>query len=129
VKSWSRTQNSVVGDVYNNHATYSDRVLYGRRHTPTRERVNWSRGAASRGDSPIGPDPDDTVAPDQTTSYNTSDHQNADPDSPAPDGQGSRHNYTAIGNVPLTYDNNRGRRVTQSHLGLCGSVEVAGVGF
>jgi len=98
---------SVVADVYNNHATYSDRVLYSRRHTPTRERVNWSRGAAERDDSPVGPAGDASVAPDQTTSYNTSDDPTAEPDDPATDGEGSRHNYTAIGQVGLTYDNNR----------------------
>ena len=90
-----------------NAGTYSDRVLYGRRKTGTRAKVNWSRGTAARTDAPLTARPDETHAPDQTTNYTTTESATADGDNPAADGQGSRHNYTVIGQIGHTYDNNR----------------------
>ncbi|MBX3475736.1 MAG: hypothetical protein KF754_15300 [Planctomycetes bacterium] len=69
--------------------------------------MNWYRGNNARTDNSPPATPDGTTAPSQTTSYDTTDDPNADPDNPASDGNGSRHNYTTIGQVNLTYDNNR----------------------
>ena len=50
---------------------------------------------------------DTTTGPTQKTHYDTSDDPTTDPDNPAADGAGSRHNYTVIGQVGHTYDKNR----------------------
>jgi YD repeat-containing protein len=97
---------AAFADDSDNEGTYSDRVYYGRRKTGTRDNVNWYRGTASGSSSTISQD-DTSTGPQQTTSYNTSDDPGADHDNPASDGDGSRHNYTAIGQVDLDYDNNR----------------------
>jgi YD repeat-containing protein len=101
---------SHFGDDTDNLGTYSDRVYYARRRMPTRESVNWYRGSASRtDDADLNPayQDDTSVNPTQKTSYATSDDPGADPDTPASDGEGSRHNYTVIGQVGHTYDKNR----------------------
>jgi YD repeat-containing protein len=94
------------GDDTDNQGTYSDRVYYARRKTPTRESVNWYRGTPLRTSSTITQD-DTATGPTQKTNYATSDDPGADPDTPASDGEGSRHNYTVIGQVGHTYDKNR----------------------
>ncbi|MCC7508393.1 MAG: hypothetical protein IT464_03345 [Planctomycetes bacterium] len=94
-------------NVNTNDVTHSDRVIYSRRHTGTRERVNWYRGSADPTDPIPGQFDESSNGPTQKTDYDTSDDPGADPDNPASDGEGSRNNYTEIGNVGLTYDNNR----------------------
>ncbi|MBK8205317.1 MAG: hypothetical protein IPK87_00860 [Planctomycetes bacterium] len=94
-------------NVNTNDVTHSDRVIYSRRHTGTRERVNWYRGSADPTDPIPGQFDESSNPPTQKTDYDTSDDPGADPDNPASDGEGSRNNYTGIGNVGLTYDNNR----------------------
>ncbi|MEE9310963.1 MAG: hypothetical protein V3V10_00995, partial [Planctomycetota bacterium] len=95
------------GDDSSNGGTYGDRVYYARRKSGTREKVNWYRGAASKTSLPTSKN-DTNTGSDLTTIYNTSDDPSADPDTaPTSNGQGSRHNYTATGQVNMTYDNNR----------------------
>jgi hypothetical protein len=98
--------NAHFNDDTDNTLTCSDRVYYGRRKSSTRDRVNWYRGAANRTALPSGQN-DTTTGPTQKTHYDTSDDPTADPDNPAADGGGSRHNYTVIGQVGHTYDKNR----------------------
>jgi YD repeat-containing protein len=97
--------NAHFNDDTDNTLTCSDRVYYGRRKSSTRDRVNWYRGAANRTALPSGQN-DTTTGPTQKTHYDTSDDPNADPDNPAADGNGSRHNYTVIGKVGHVYDRN-----------------------
>ncbi|MEE9304420.1 MAG: hypothetical protein V3U84_11660, partial [Thiotrichaceae bacterium] len=90
-----------------NQGIYSDRVYYARRKAGTRAKVNWYRGSSS-GTGPMVGNNDGNSGPTQTTNYNTSDDPSADPDSaPTSNGEGSRHNYTAIGQVNMRYDDNR----------------------
>ncbi len=93
--------------INSNAVTATDRVIYGRRVTGSRERVNWYRGSPTRGNPPPGAFDESTTGPTQKTHYENTEDTTKDPDNPAADGAGSRHNYTVIGQTGLTYDNNR----------------------
>lgn len=90
-----------------NNATHSDRMIYALRDVGTQSRVNWYRGTADKDDPIPGSFNEGNTAPHQKTHYETTDDPSADPDNPAADGEGSRHNYTTIGQIGYTYDNNR----------------------
>ncbi|MBP9890896.1 MAG: hypothetical protein KBG84_03240 [Planctomycetes bacterium] len=82
-------------------------MIYGRRVTGTRQRVNWYRGSPTRTSPLPGSFDESTTGPTQKTHYDNTEDTSKDPDNPAADGSGSRHNYTVIGQTGLTYDNNR----------------------
>ncbi|MCC6574921.1 MAG: choice-of-anchor D domain-containing protein, partial [Planctomycetes bacterium] len=90
-------------DVGNNEVEHSDRVVYARRKSATRNKVNWYRG----GVGVPGSEPDSSTSPHQTTNYETTDDPSATVDAPADPGAGSRHNYSTIGQVGMQYDYNR----------------------
>ena len=95
------------GDDTDHAGTFIDRIYYARRKTGTRSKVNWYRGASSGSSSALAARNDTNSAPEQTTNYSTNDDETADPDNPVSDGEGSRHNYTVIGQVTLDYDKRR----------------------
>lgn len=65
------------------------------------------RGSPTRTSPLPGNFNEGTTGPTQKTHYDNTEDTSKDPDNPAADGQGSRHNYTVIGQTGLTYDNNR----------------------
>ncbi len=94
-------------NIDSNNVTCTDRVIYSRRVSGTRQRVNWYRGSPTRTSAIPGSFDESANAPAQKTHYDTSDDPTATPDLPASDGQGSRHNYIVIGNIGHGYDKNR----------------------
>lgn len=88
-------------NVENNNLDHTDRHIFSRRRSGTIDRANWYRALSTPSSQPDG-----SVGPHQTTTYNTDEDESKDPSNPLATGAGSRLEYGEIGQVELGYDFN-----------------------